>query len=55
MQIDTGFTPFSPPKSAPRAAFTTDGESPADVLATVVGALGSTTVTLSEAVVAALV
>ena len=55
MQIDTGFTPFSPPKSAPRAALNTDGESPADVLATVVGALGSTTVTLSEAVVAALV
>ena len=63
MQIDTGFTPFTPPKSAaPRASLGAPcgppgagSESPGEVLATVVDALEASTLTLSEAVVAALV
>ena len=55
MQLDTGFTEYTPPKILKAAAEGCDAEDASEILAKVVSVLHATDVTLREAVVAALV
>ena len=55
MQLDTGFTQYTPPKILKSAVDGCAAEGASEILAMVVGVVGASSVTLREAVVAALV